>query len=193
MNDDSHDDASRHRRQRGDRLDRARSNHTGHPRFCIEMLDAAFLESNFGHRVIAGAADSNGIAEEWIELAVPTELYATAEGRNLLAVTVRLQAGDVHILAIDVYPPGSLRIPSKPSERPEVSRQLLRLSPPRSGLFVELVSDPTGRIDAALNFQGMQAFNRADVPRLIRSFASAMDLVEQTIRDTRMRHDERGE
>ena len=188
MNDDHHDDASRHRRQRADRLDRPPSHHIGHPRFCIEMLDAAFIDSDFSHRVVAGEADSDGITEEWIELAVPTELYATPEGSHHLAVTVRAPSDAVHIVAIDVYPPGSLGTPSKTSERPEGSRQLLRLSPPRSGLFVELVSHPTGRIDAALDLQGVRAFNRADVPRLVRSFASAMDLVEQTIRDTGMRH-----
>ncbi len=189
MKHDPQDDAPLHHRPGRGRMERRQSARGMQPRFCIEMIDAAFIDSDHHHRVMSGAPDAGGIAEEWIELEVPTEVYATPSGDHRLAVTIRVENGVVRILATDVYPPGSLRSPQKPSSRPDGSQQLLWIAHPRSGLAVELVSAAPGRIDANLALDGVRAFNRSDIPRFVRSFASAIDLVEQTIRDTGLRHD----
>lgn len=192
MEHDPHDDASRHQRPRRGRLHRPQSFHGTRPGFCIEMIDAAFIDSDFRHRVVSGSTDADGLAEEWIELDAPTELYANARGDHVLAVTIRVESGVVRILAINAFAAGSLRHPQKPSDRPDGAQQLLWLAHPRSGLAVELVSHSTGRVDAVLVLDGVRAFNRSDVPRFVGSFASAIDLVEQMIRDTGLRPDHRG-
>lgn len=184
------DDAPNRRRSRRGRLERIRPSSTGRPRFCVEMLDAALMDSKYSHRVVAGTLGSDGAPEEWIELNVPTELYANPQGERLLAVTIRVDDGVVCIVATDVYAPGSLRGPLRPAGRAESSRQLLWLAHRPSGLGVELLVDPAGRIEARLSLDNVRAFNRADVPRFVGSFASAIDLVEQTLRDTGLRRDQ---
>lgn len=193
MEQDSHDDNARHpRRPRRRSPERVRPHSQGHALFCLEMLDAAFMDSDFRHRVVVGDVGPDGRPAEWIELDAPTELYANPQGDHRLTVTIRVEASAVRILAADVYPPGSLRSPPQTADRPGGSRQLLWLAHPRSGLAVELVADPSGRIDAILALERVRAFNRADVPRFVRSFASAIDLVEQTIRETGLREDRWG-
>jgi hypothetical protein len=192
MEHDPHDDTSRRQRPRRGRLHRPRGFHGTWPGFCIEMIDAAFMDSDYRHRVVAGPTDAAGLTEEWIELDAPTELYANPRGDHLLAVTVRVENGEVRILANDAFAAGSLRHPQRPSDRPDGLQQLLWLAHPRSGLSVELVADSTGRIDAILGLDGVRAFNRSDVPRFVGSFASAIDLVEQMIRDTGLRQDHGG-
>lgn len=192
MEHDPHDDASRRRRPRRGRLHRPQGFRGTPPRFCVEMIDAAFIDSDYRHRVVSGLTDAEGLTEEWIEVDVPTELYATPRGDHILAVTIRVENGAVRILAIDAFAAGSLRHPQKPSDRPDGSQQLLWLAHPRSGLAVELVADSTGRIDAILGLDGIRAFNRSDVPRFVGSFASAIDLAEQMIRDTGLRQDHGG-
>ena len=192
MEHDPHDDASRHQRPRRGRPQRPRGYRGTRPGFCVEMIDAAFIDSDYRHRVVSGATDAEGLTEEWIELDVPTELYANPRGDHVLVVTIRVEGGVVRILATSAFAVGSLRNPHKPSDRPDGLQQLLWLAHPRSGLAVELVSDSTGRIDAVLDLDGVRAFNRADVPRFVGSFASAIDLVEQMIRDTGLRQDHGG-
>jgi|LakMenEpi03Aug12_release.lakeMendotaPanAssembly.Ray.scaffolds.fasta_scaffold68865_7 hypothetical protein len=183
------DDAPNRRRSRRGRLERIRPSPTGRPWFCVEMLDAALMDSKHSHRVVVGANGSDGTPDEWIELDVPTELYANPQGKRLLAVTIRVEDGVVRIIAPDVYTPGSLRSSPYTFGRTESWRQLLWLAHPQSRLEVELLVDPARRIEARLSLENIRAFNRADVPRFVGSFASAIDLVEQTIRDTGLRKD----
>lgn len=161
--------------------------HQRRPRFCLEMLEAALIDTDFRHRVVTADVGPDEAADEWIEVEAPTDLYTNADGEQLLTVTIRVEDGAVRMLATDVYPSGSLRSPTKPSDRPDGSRQVLWLTNTRLNLTVELVAAPLGRLDAVLNLDGVRAFNRADVPRFVRSFASGMDLVEQMIRDTGLR------
>ena len=187
MEHDPYDDASRRQSPRRGRLHRPQGFHGKRPGFCIEMIDAAFIDSDYRHRVVSGPTHAEGLTEEWIELDAPTELYANPRGDHVLAVTIRVENGVVRILAIDAFAARSLRSPQKASDRPDGLQQLLWFAHPRSGLAVEVVSDSTGRIDAILGLDGVRAFNRSDVPRFVGSFASAIDLVEQMIRDTRLR------
>lgn len=163
--------------------------HHGHPRFCLEMLEAAFIDSDLEHRVVSGDVCPDGTVEEWLEVVAPTDLYVDAAGNHLLAVTVRVDSGVVRVVATGVYAPGSLRSPQSPSDRPDGSRQVLWFTSTRSHLSVELVVTASGRFDAVLNLDAVRAFNRVDVPRFVRSFASGMDLMEKMIRDTGLRVD----
>lgn len=192
MTNEPHDDASPSRRQRRGRRDWIQPRRAGRPRFCIEMLDAAFMDSEYSHRVVTGTAGGDGVQDEWIEVDAPTDLYANSRGDHRLTVTVRIEAGAVRILATEVYPRGSLRSPPHRPDRPHGARQLLWLAHPRSGLVAELVADSSGRIDAIFDVESVGPFNRADVPKLVRSFASAVDFVEQTVRDTGLREDRSG-
>lgn len=95
------------------------------PAFCIEMIDGVLMDCDYDHRVVAGVTADDGVTEEWIELEAPTDLYVNARGEHRLAVTIRIEAGLPHMMAIDVYPSGSLR--SLPSPSGGV-RQLLWLA-----------------------------------------------------------------
>jgi hypothetical protein len=187
MADESSNDASNRQHPLRRRVERIRPFRAGRPRFCVEMLDAALIDSDYSHRVVAGSLGNDGAPEEWIELQVPTELYANPTGDHRLAVTIRLDDGAIQIVATNVYLQGSLRSPLHFCNSTHTSRKLLGLTHPPSGLEVELVVDATGRVEARLRLDNVGPFNRADVPRFVSSFASAIDLVEQTIRDTGLR------
>jgi len=186
MNDEESHDIPRGRPSRS-RAERTEDHRTGHPAFCIEMIDAVLMGSDYGHRVVTRSIADNDIPEEWIELEVPTDLYTNAKGDRRLAVTIRIEKAALRILAIEVYPRGSLRTPRVRHGEPCDSTPLLWFAHPRSGLAVELISEPLGRIDAIVGLSGVGAFVRTDILRFVRAFASAMDLVEQTIRDTGLR------
>lgn len=190
MEHDPHDaNSRRHRRRPHGRFEQTDHDRQRRPRFCIEMLDAAFMDSDVPHRVVTVEADGDADSEEWIESDTPTKLYTNTRGEHCLTVTVRVEAGAVRMLATDAYAAGSLRRPPKPADRPGGSNQILWLAHPRSGLVIELVMGASGRIDAILGLEGMRPFNRADVPQFVRAFASAIDFAEQTIRETGLRQE----
>ena len=157
------------------------------PRFCLEMIDAALLDTDLRYRVVEGATPSlDGPVEEWIELAAPTSSYTDAAGKHLLAVTLRVDDGIVVIRSYDFYPPGSLKQPSVPPTRPDGTRQVLWLAcaqarGTRSQLTVEVVMEAHGRIDAILHLDKAGPFNRADVPGFVRQFAKTIDLAHDTL------------
>jgi len=189
MTEEPHDEAAHRGRPHHGRLERIRPARTGRPRFRMEMLDAALMDYDHSHRVVTGTRNADDGPTEWIELDLPTRLYANPRGDHSLAVRLHVQDGDIRISAIDVYPPRSLRGQPTPTGPLAGSCQLLWLTDPQSGLTAELVVSPTGRINAHLNLDDVRALNRADVPRLVSSFAPAIDLIEQTIRDTGLRQD----
>lgn len=163
--------------------------HPGRPQFCLEMIEAAFIDSDFRHRVVAGDICPDGTTKEWLEIDTSTELYADENGDHELTMTIQVEDGAVRILATGFYPPGSLRKPAQAADRPDGSQQLLWLGHSRSDLVFELVETLSGRIDLCLSLQRARPFNRADVPRFVRSLVAAADLVEQTVRDTGLRLD----
>ena len=165
--------------------------HPGQPHFCLEMIEAAFIDSDFQHRVVTGDIDPDGTRKEWIEIDAQTALYTNEMDEQSLTVTIRVEDGAVQILAAGFYPPGSLHRSAKPKVQPDGSKQVLWLGHSRSDLVVELVENPTGQIDLRLCLQSTRPFNRADVPNFVRSFIAAADLVEQTVRDTGLRQDRR--
>jgi len=191
MPDDQHDQVRDH--------EATASHHRGppgmrSPRFCLEMIDAALLDTDFRYSVVEAAAPSDdGLVEEWIELAAPTSTYTDATGNHSLAVTIRVDDGVVGIRAHDLYPPGSLERPSAPQTRPDGARQVLWLAcPPAQGrksrLSIEILMDPLGRIDAILHLDKASPFNRADVPGFVRAFATAIDLAHDTLGALGVRH-----